>query len=316
MLPASDALEAPCWTAAEMEERSSWRFEADGALVQDAQALLCWAAEVQDPVAELRQDTLVLPAVKELAVRLARELDSGTGLAWVRGLSALSEPKLRLLYLALGLEMGTVVETYGRLCDVADSGGSYKDKPIPVSRTRESTGMHTDSSSKTVCPRLIGLLCVRQALRGGNSRVVSAAGAHEQLRSRSLRLLERLYGEYVRDVVTPGADRDPKRVAANRFPIFSWDRRLRLRYMRYWIERGHARAGLPLAPEDLAAFDALDAALADERNALTFRMAPSEMLFIDNTTIAHDRDAYDDDPTALRLMVRLWLDRPVPAHDE
>ena len=201
MLSASDALGAPCWTAAEMEERSSWRFEAGEALVQDARALLRWAAGVQDPVAELRQDTLVLPAVKELAARLARELDSGTGLAWVRGLPALSEPKLRLLYLALGLEMGTVVETYGRLCDVADNGGSYKDKPIPVSRTRESTGMHTDSSSKTVCPRLIGLLCVRQALRGGNSRVVSAAAAHEQLRSRSLRLLERLYGEYVRDLV-------------------------------------------------------------------------------------------------------------------
>src|SRR5512142_1296390 len=133
MLPASDALEAPCWTAAEMGERSSWRFEADGAIVQDAQALLRWASGVQDPVAELRQDTLALPAVKELAARLARELDSGTGLAWGRGLPALCEPELRLLYLALGLEMGTVVETYGRLCDVADSGGSYRDEPIPVS---------------------------------------------------------------------------------------------------------------------------------------------------------------------------------------
>ena len=72
--------------------------------------------------------------------------------------------------------------------------------------------------------------------------------------------------------------------------------------MRYWIERGHARAGLPLGPEDLAAFDALDARLEDPANVLAFRMAPGEMLFVDNTTTAHDRDAYEDDPAAPRLL--------------
>jgi alpha-ketoglutarate-dependent taurine dioxygenase len=44
-----------------------------------------------------------------------------------------------------------------------------------------------------------------------------------------------------------------------------------------------------LGPEDIAAFDMLDRELSDERNVLTFRMEPGEMLFIDNTTSAHDR---------------------------
>ena len=104
----------------------------------------------------------------------------------------------------------------------------------------------------------------------------------------------------------------PAAVAQNRFPIFAWQGRLVLRYMRYWIERGHDRAGLALSPEDLAAFDGLDRELSDKRNVLTFRMGPREMLFIDNTTTAHDRDAYEDNPGAPRLLVRLWVDRPLP----
>ncbi len=97
-------------------------------------------------------------------------------------------------YLALGLELGRTIATYGRLYDVIDTGASYTDKSVPMSQTRESTGMHTDSSGKNVCPRVIGPLCIRAAPRGGDSRVVSAAEVHERLRGRSPALLERLYG--------------------------------------------------------------------------------------------------------------------------
>ena len=308
------ALSAIRWTAKSMEQRENWKFTAPATLSEDAYALSQWAATVADPLASLGRETLDLPSVRALAAQIAWELDNGTGVAWVRQVPPLDEQTMRLLYLALGLQLGTPIETYGRLYDVTDSGASYKDKPIPVSQTRESTGMHTDSSVQGVCPRVIGLLCIRPAPRGGNSRIVSAAETHEQLRTASPALLERLYRSYVRDVVTPGAERSQQAVAQNRFPVFAWqERRLLFRYMRYWIERGYDRAGLSLELEDTAAFDILDQELSAERNVLTFRMEPGEMLFIDNTTIAHDRDAYEDDPAAPRLLVRLWLERSLPS---
>ena len=306
------ALSAIRWTAKSMARRENWKFTAPATLVADARALSMWAGTVADPLASLARETLDLPSVRALAAQIAWELDNGTGVAWVRQVPPIDEQTMRLLYLALGLQLGTPIETYGRLYDVTDSGASYKDKPIPVSQTRESTGMHTDSSVKSVCPRVIGLLCIRPATRGGNSRIVAAAETHEQLRAASPALLERLYLAYVRDMVTPGAERSQQAVAQNRFPVFAWQGRLVFRYMRYWIERGHDRAGLPLGLEDIAAFDMLDQELSAERNVLTFRMGPGEMLFIDNTTIAHDRDAYEDDPAAPRLLVRLWLERPLP----
>ena len=298
------------WTAAVMATRESWRFAAPPGVDADVDALARWARDLEDAVGGLHAGSVATPTLDALAARLAHELDTGSGVAWIRGFTGLSERTLRLVYLKLGLALGTTIDTYGRLYDVRDTGASYRDRPIPVSQTHESTGMHTDSSGKHIRPGIVALACVRQAPEGGGSRVVSAAQAHEVLRARAPHLLTRLYDDYVRDIVTPGCDRAEEQVAANRFPIFSFDGRLSLRYMRYWIEKGHARVGAPLDPEATAAFDALDAALAAPAHVLAFRMAPGDMLFLDNTTVAHDRDAYVDGPALPRLLLRLWLDRP------
>lgn len=309
-----EPIAATAWTAASMNARSAWQLDAPASALDDAERLARWAQTVRDPIIELAADAVRTPAIDALGARVARELDDGSGVAWVRGFANLDELTLRLTYLKLGLTLGRTIDTYGRLYDVKDSGASYRDQPIPVSQTRESTGMHTDSSGKDVRPGVIGLACVRQAPVGGRSRIVSAARVHETLRSERPDLLRRLYGSFVRDVVTPGSARSIEAVAQNRFPVFAYDGRLSLRYMRYWIERGHDRIGEALDPLDIAAFDALDAVLEDPQNVLAFTMQPGDMLFIDNTTTAHDRDAYVDDPAAPRLLLRLWLDHRHTRH--
>jgi alpha-ketoglutarate-dependent taurine dioxygenase len=306
-VPPADAVRPLCWDARTMDQRGAWRWVAGADVRRDAERLRGWARTTGEPVSALRPESVPTPALAALAASVRRELDEGSGVAWIQGLGELSELSLRLAYLKLGLELGASVDTYGRLYEVKDSGASYRTGAIPVSQTRESTGMHTDSSGREVWPRLVGLACVRQARTGGGSRLVSAAQAHERLRASHPRLLARLYETFIRDIVTPGSARDPAEVAANRFPVFSFGRRLALRYMRYWIERGHERAGERLDEEATRAFDALDAALSDPAHVVSFRMAPGDLLFIDNTTVAHDRDAYEEDPDQPRLMLRLWL---------
>lgn len=297
------------WNAAQLRASTRWHFSLSAAVQREAEELVAWAhlpTNAHDPVALLQADSIETPYIERLADEIRREIEQGSGVALVKA-HLLSEEAFRLTYMRLGLALGVPIETYGRLYEVKDVGVSYREAAVPVSQTRESTGMHTDSSGKHVLPRIVGLGCVRAAPRGGGSRLVSAAQAHESLRVKNLPLLERLYGDFVRDVVTPGGDRSPDRVAENRFPVFSYPGRLCLRYMRYWIERGQDRVGAPLDAEAVAAFDALDAELSAPDHVLVFRMSSKEMLFIDNTTVAHDRDAYEDDPTAPRLMLRLWL---------
>lgn len=303
-----------CWNAAQLRNRAGWQFTLNNnGAIRDVGELMSWSclpSVAHDPIAMLRDDSLATPHISRVADAVRHELLDGSGIALVKGPLVDSEKAFPLVFLKLGLALGTPIETYGRLYEVKDTGASYREAAVPVSQTRESTGMHTDSSGKNVLPRIVGLACVRAAPQGGASRLVSAAQAHENLRHKHPKLLARLYDDFVRDVVTPGSDRDASVVAQNRFPVFSFPGRLQLRYMRYWIERGHDRVGEPLDEEARQAFDALDAELAAPDHVLSFYLAPYDMLFIDNTIVAHDRDAYVDDPASPRLMLRLWLAGP------
>jgi hypothetical protein len=276
------------WRATELANRPDWRFKGSPELLNlDAAALRAW----MEPV--------------------ITELTQGSGAALIQGLGELSEPDLRVLYLAIGRCIGSVDTTYGELYNVMDTGVSYLEKAIPVSQTNASTSVHTDSSRLETHPRWIGLACVRQAPVGGGSRIVSAVAVHDHLAAHAPEVLARLKQPFYRDVVTPGSEANAlELIRSNAFAVYSQaEDGPTLRYMRYWIEKAHQRINKPLDPLDLAAFDRLDQTLNDPRFRYDFDLARGDLLFIDNHKIAHDRDAFVDDPEAPRLMVRLWLNR-------
>jgi alpha-ketoglutarate-dependent taurine dioxygenase len=273
------------WRASDLADSSGWRFRAPA-----------------DPAALSPQE------LDHWMGPLLQELRQGTGVAWIQGLGQLPEPELRSLFLTIGRRIGKPDTTYGELYDVTDTGASHLAQAIPVSQTRASTTIHTDSSRLETHPRWVGLACIRQAPVGGGSRLVSAIAVHDHLAIHHPHQLERLQQHFHRDIVTPGSHPDPALIEANQFPIFSQSPDgPSLRYMRYWIEKGHERLGRPLSSADLEAFDILDATLNDPALRHDFPMAAGDLLFIDNHKVAHDREAYRDDPAAPRLMVRLWL---------
>ena len=353
------------WTRAEIEADGDWRLSAPDGLATELEALDRWSQTVEDPVDQFELSQLKLPVLAALAMAVQEQLDTQHGVAWVRQLPPSSEMARRLAFVAIGLCMGRPVGAYGRLYEVLDTGRSYRDEPIPVSKTRESTGVHTDSSNRAVCPRYIGLLCIRprrlppadpggmrhhrtvarSALARAPRRGDCADSVRRQShalnrvyvgrtpsplqppprrvqavrplarRARAARVrrghpeaLEILYGDFVRDLVTPGAQRDHEHVLANAFPVFSAPPGPAIRYMRYWIERGQTLVGQPLDVGTLAAFDHLDRALEHPDHVLRFRLEAGDMMFCDNRIVVHDRDAYESDPEAPRLLCRLWID--------
>ena len=278
------------WRAADLANSNHWIFAAEASLAAtDPDSLRAWCQP------------------------LISELQHGSGVALVRGLGELDGTMLRQLYLEIGCCIGELDTTYGALYEVTDSGGSYREQAIPVSQTHASTSVHTDSSRLETHPRWVGLACIRQAPLGGGSRLVSVVAVHDQLAQAHPAQLQRLKRSFHRDLVTPGSCNDLAGIKGNRFPVFSdASDGPTLRYMRYWIETGQQRIGEPLGPLDSEAFDALDAALNDPQLRYDFALAPGDLLFIDNHKVAHDRDAYQDDPSAPRLMLRLWLNEPCP----
>jgi hypothetical protein len=297
------------WSGQELLDREGWRIDAAPAIERDLEHLLAWAAERSEPVATFEVSSLELPGFDAVAVRARAELgEEGPGVAWIRGLP--TDPlEARLAYLALGCRLGDLLENYGRLYDVLDQGGSYLDKPIPVSQTSHTTSFHTDSARRETLPQIVALLCIQDA-SGGDSQLASVSRVHERMRHEAPELLGRLYRDYVRDIVTPGTERTDQALLANRFPVYETRQdgaALTFRYMRYWIEKGAERAGLELDARDLEAMDLLDSMFADESLHAQIHLCPGDALFIDNRDIAHNRTPYEDLPGKSRHLVRMWI---------
>ncbi len=299
---------AKAWTAADMATDDRWIVRADDGLHRDILRLANWAAADDAPEQHYVPAAIELPALRAFGARMRCALRDGCGIIRVVGFDpALDDSALRMVYLALGLEIGDALTNYGRLFDVKDRGEDYRTSAVPVSMTRESTSFHTDSSARDVEPDDVGLLCLHPAAQGGESLVSSAVTAHDTLLVEAPQSLTMLYRDYCRDVVTPGSERNLDRIRENRFPVFRRDDdTLTFRYMRYWIERAHALIGEPLNDAQTIALDRLDSALADPLHVLSFTLQRGEMLWVDNRRMAHNRSAFVDNPVQPRTMVRMW----------
>ncbi|WHI46190.1 TauD/TfdA family dioxygenase [Microbulbifer sp. VAAF005] len=308
-LAPSEVVQAQAWTANDMTATSNWKFLWPSNWKSEVEALESWAKQQNSPIDNLTQESVATPEFDQLANQIKYEIEHGSGVAWIQGEESLSKPTLNLLFLKLSLAMGNTIDTYGRLYGILDTGKDYTSEAIPVSQTNAPTSVHTDSSQRTVQPKILGLCCLTPAIEGGKSKIVSAAQVHENLRKTAPQKLEILYNNYIRDLVTPGSDKNIKNILENCFPIFEYsNEKLSIRYMRYWIEKGHQRVNKPLSQEVVEALDILDNELNSAENTLSFYMGTGDMVFVDNTKVLHDRDGFIDTPEQKRVYTRVWIE--------
>ncbi|MFC1747783.1 TauD/TfdA family dioxygenase [Pseudomonadota bacterium] len=255
------------------------------------------------------------PALMAYAREIKESIIHGTGVVLSRGLSdlELSEVEQQIFYTAFGYALGNPMTQYGLLYPIMDRGVDYTKEAVPVSMTNAETAFHTDSSSIDVNPDILGLLCENPSSNGGESQVVNALAAYEQMQAHAPDAAKILKKSFLRDVVTPGKDATRDNLLRNCFPIFSPVKRsegVHFRYMRYWIEKGHNRAGLPLGKETLTAMDTLDAFLTSPSNVVSFQLEKGDIIWINNKTIAHNRTAYSDTEDNIRKLQRMWIETP------
>ncbi|MCX4679246.1 TauD/TfdA family dioxygenase [Streptomyces sp. NBC_01433] len=161
---------------------------------------------------------------------------------------------------------------------------------------------HTDRAGPSGPPRLLALLCVRPALKGGESLLVSGHSVHDRLSADRPAVLSTLYRDFYF-----GAERNLARSG----PVFTRsDGRLQVRYNRYQIERGHHAAGEPLTAAQVEALDAFDEVLGDESLFLRLPLRRGDLLMLNNNTVLHGRTSFTDHPDPLqhRCLARAWAD--------
>jgi hypothetical protein len=194
------------------------------------------------------------------------------------------------------------------LYDVRDSGQDVR-YGARFSVTNADSTFHTDNSFGDEVLDYVGLLCLNSARSGGRSQIVSGHTVWNELRARHPAAAEVLGQPFHfdrRGGLRPGED------PTARFPVFDGSGPgLLIRYLRYWIEAGHDKAGQPLTSAQLAALDRLGEVVGDPALRVEFDLRPGEMLFVNNRWIFHNRTAFEDhpEPERKRHYVRLWLQR-------
>src|SRR5690348_8790713 len=140
------------------------------------------------PLLLLRPDDFALDASRAFMRRVKQSLDDGPGFAIVDRLpiERWSESGARAVWwLLASLVARPVAQKWDgtSIYDVRDLGRPPGNGVRP-DVTNAEQNFHTDNSYNHAAPHYVGLLCLRTAMEGGVSSIVSFATAHEEMRKR------------------------------------------------------------------------------------------------------------------------------------
>jgi hypothetical protein len=179
---------------------------------------------------------------------------------------------------------------------------------VRFSKSNAAFDFHTDSPSRVAghTPDAIGLLVLRTAKAGGESALVSGYALHNILREERPDVLDRLYQPFW---VDRRAELPPGEDPVLPVPVFAFDRRLTVRYLRFYITKGQEWKGQPLSSADTEALDAFEEVMRRPGVAVTVPAERGDLQLVSNTFVLHSRTSYEDyaEPERKRHYIRLWL---------
>jgi len=311
------------WLGSEIATSSRWLRQLDDEQRADLDQALQHVKRRGLDWREIRREDFPLHSFDALIEDMAEELENGSGIMKLRGMpvAGYDEDDLRRLYFGLGTHIGRPVyqnrsgelmrairdegahvgRTYGQVENAGDK------KPFLSSYARTLTNnllrFHTDRTD------VVGLLCVRQARKGGVSRLCSTGAIHNAILRRRPDLLAVLFQDFYRSRLGEESN-DPSTVY--KLPIFGLrEGRLTSHYSLTFIEAAELVPGVPkLTAQQREAIDML----MQTAEELCFEMVlePGDLQLINSHVTYHGRSAFEDEFASGhdRLLLRLWLSMP------
>lgn len=308
------------WKPRDFEQDRSWLYE----LTERQAAEMAAAAESWRRAGlhyeDIEEPASRLPSLLPLVEQVKRDL-AGRGFVLLRGMPTVgfSDADCANMFWAFGMLMGEGLTQNARgdlVCPVTDVGVVYSHEPgVSTGRAYQSSAhllFHNDPTD------VVGLYCVRKAKSGGESAIVSAPSIHNAILAEHPEHLDTLFGGFAYDRKGESWPEEPE--ASRPIPVFHRrGDRLSCRFARSYMNSGAIKAGRPLTEKERAALDCFERTA--EREDLVMHMAfePGDVQLLDNLTVLHGRNAFEDhpEPERRRFLHRLWLriDEP-PWSDE
>ena len=300
------------WKPVDFQKDNSWCYQLSSSQVDALlQAARAWAgrdfstltqAEVNSKLALLQPSALAI--IDDLATR---------GFALIRGVPVESLPRedVGRVYWAIGMLMGTGLSQNAKadfLCPVTDMGvdfgytGSASQINVRGYQSRADLNYHVDPTD------VVGLLCLRQARSGGASSIVSTPAIYNEMLAHYPEHLHILMRGFHYD---RKAEEWPEEATVTpRIPVFvRHGERVSCRYGRSYIMGGAQKLGVELTAEEQDAMACFDVLARRKDMALQMSFLPGDIQLLNNFTVVHGREAYEDhsEPDRRRFLYRLWL---------
>jgi len=251
-----------------------------------------------------------LPSLQEKLDDILDEIENGRGFKLIRGipLQHYSEKDCELIYWGITSYFGIPVSQNARghlLGHVRDEGREISDPYARAYQTNQRMDFHTDMLPIDV----LGLFCLRKAKSGGASKLTSALTIHNVLREERPDLLDALYGMFHLDW------RGEEPAGENPWfsiPMLSECRgRITARICSLVYYESAARFGeqYRLTPLQLEALVAVQEIANRPELMLTMDFQEGDIQLINNHTMMHAREAYEDypEPERQRHLLRMWV---------
>jgi hypothetical protein len=327
------------WTGDEIKNSKRWirDFPASGTASLDAALAAVNKAGLE--WSQITRQDFPLSGLDGLLADIADELENGVGIMKLRGfpVDRYDENDLRKIYFGLGAHLGTPVfqNRSGELMRaIRDEGahvgrtyGETKDQKgttflSSYARTLTNGGLrfHTDRTD------VVGLLCVRQAMKGGVSTLASTPAIHNAILAKRPELLDALFTDYWRSRFgEEGTGKDGSsttKATAYPLPIFGVrDGKFTSHYSLTFIEAAQLAPDVPKLTA--AQKEAIDVLMATAQE-LCFEMTlePGDLQLINSHVTYHGRTPFEDEASSGhdRLLLRIWLtmanNRPLPQGHE
>ncbi|THD67275.1 MAG: TauD/TfdA family dioxygenase [Bradyrhizobium sp.] len=267
-------------------------------------------------IGEITQEKFPLPRFGVHLAKLREKLINGIGFEVIRGLPVenYSQQVAATIFCGVGAHLGSARSQNAAghiLGHVRDIGADAINPNTRIYQTSERQTFHTDSSD------VVGLLCIREAMQGGESLLVSTAAIYNEMLRRRPDLAALMFDPIATDRrgEVPEGQKPYMEI-----PVLNWHAGfLTGFYQRQYIDSAQRFADAPrLTPDRVEALDLFDTLANDPLLHFGMQLQPGDMQFVYNHALLHDRTAFRDWPDARqkRHLLRLWLsmagDRPLP----
>lgn len=244
-----------------------------------------------------------LPSLGARIAATRTTLVEGRGFVLLRGLpverwtSAQTERFMRAFGDALGIP-GAQDDDGALVGHVRDEGG-HAPGTVRQYRTNEHIVPHCDAADA------VGLLCLRAAKRGGRSRLASSVAVFDRMLVEQPELARALFEPLAVD--SRGSGGVDSFVVP---PCAHHEGRLRTFFHGEYMLSAQRYPGVrPLSSTQRAAVERFHALAISEDYSLSMELLPGDLQLVNNHSIVHARDAFEDrgEPSERRHLLRLWL---------